>query len=281
MRLFKYFPPARLDVLENLRLCFSTPQNLNDPFELQPPLMMEETNRRLSEYSRANLDEIVEQQLTEALGPMRTLATPEMLEPLKKKFLDNLDSVLEANSGNIQGMFNSAAAKHIGVLCLSEVNDDILMWAHYTDSHQGFVVEFDPSSAYFNKKITQEDEFRHLRKVIYSEVRPEFSLLTAKNLDAFLTKSPHWVYEKEWRMMVSVKDAQVVKEIGEKTFHLFDFPASAIVSITFGCRMTQENREKAIGAISLHQELEYIPFFESVPDAKLFQLNINPLNRKP
>lgn len=31
----------------------------------------------------------------------------------------------------------------MGVVCLSEHGDDILMWSHYSDGHQGFCLEFD------------------------------------------------------------------------------------------------------------------------------------------
>ncbi len=30
-----------------------------------------------------------------------------------------------------------------GIVCMSEVPDDLLMWGHYTDSHRGFVAEFE------------------------------------------------------------------------------------------------------------------------------------------
>ena len=31
----------------------------------------------------------------------------------------------------------------LGILCLSEKRDDILMWSHYADGHTGFCLEFD------------------------------------------------------------------------------------------------------------------------------------------
>jgi hypothetical protein len=32
--------------------------------------------------------------------------------------------------------------KRMGVLSLSEINDNILMWSHYSESHTGFCIEF-------------------------------------------------------------------------------------------------------------------------------------------
>ena len=41
---------------------------------------------------------------------------------------------------------------NIGILCLSEVRDSILMWGHYTDSHQGFVIGFDSDQPFFSNR---------------------------------------------------------------------------------------------------------------------------------
>jgi hypothetical protein len=37
------------------------------------------------------------------------------------------------------------AIKELGVVCLSEINNDILMWSHYADGHTGFCIEFERS----------------------------------------------------------------------------------------------------------------------------------------
>ena len=37
---YKYYPPQRLDVLENCRIRFSPPMDFNDPFELLPGLSL-------------------------------------------------------------------------------------------------------------------------------------------------------------------------------------------------------------------------------------------------
>ena len=37
-----------------------------------------------------------------------------------------------------------------GVLSLSRTNDSLLMWAHYADSHRGFVLGLDETHPFFN-----------------------------------------------------------------------------------------------------------------------------------
>ncbi len=52
---------------------------------------------------------------------------------------DNIDGIPidEKSVENAQEM-----AKESGVICFSEINNDILMWSHYTP-HTGFCIEFD------------------------------------------------------------------------------------------------------------------------------------------
>ena len=42
-------------------------------------------------------------------------------------------------------------ADKLGILCLSERRDDILMWSHYASSHCGVCLEFDTKRMPFEK----------------------------------------------------------------------------------------------------------------------------------
>jgi hypothetical protein len=42
-------------------------------------------------------------------------------------------------------------ADGLGILCLSERQDNIAMWSHYANSHRGFCLEFDVSKKPFEK----------------------------------------------------------------------------------------------------------------------------------
>ena len=46
--------------------------------------------------------------------------------------------------------------RELGVVCLSEINNNILMWSHYAQGHAGFCIEFER---------TQENFFQYLNKV--------------------------------------------------------------------------------------------------------------------
>ncbi|WP_206208233.1 DUF2971 domain-containing protein [Xanthomonas oryzae] len=77
-------------------------------------------------------------------------------------------------------------------------------------SHTGFVLELDPEHPYFNARRTDQDEFGHLRQVRYRDVRPSASLIDLDGTEMFLVKSKEWSYEREWRILRPLKDAQNV-----------------------------------------------------------------------
>lgn len=125
-----------------------------------------------------------------------------------------------------------------------------MMWAHYANAHEGFTIELDPSSDFFDRRCSPKDEFRHLRQVRYTDARPQLVMNQVTDMSAYLTKSSHWAYEKEWRMMFALADATEVKVFGDKQFHLFAHPASAIRSVTLGCRMSSIKRAEIMEVLA-------------------------------
>ena len=279
-RLFKYLHPDRIDVLETCKICFSSPLNLNDPFELKPPLRLYDSDESMWAAAESLLPQLIEETVAEIPLALRHLVTKANLEAAVRIQMRSKDSgyasTLKSLMPALHARFNAEMEKLVGILCLTEAPDDILMWAHYACSHEGFVVEFDPEASFFSQKRSEKDEFRHLRPVHYSNIRP---LLTFDNADfsAMLTKSEHWSYEREWRMMVALPDASSVLTVGGKDFHLFAFPPSIIKSVILGSRMSQENSERLVSLISESPLLAHVICYQATTDDRLFKLNINPI----
>jgi Protein of unknown function (DUF2971) len=115
--------------------------------------------------------------------------------------------------------------QNIGVFSLSGTNDDILMWAHYADSHRGFCIEY--------SRTPDNILGKQAYPVIYQENLPSLSVQdVAREPDGLhkllLTKSAHWIYENEWRVLGKPDKA-------------LQFPCE-IKSIIFGLNMSEENR---------------------------------------
>ena len=154
--------------------------------------------------------------------------------------------------------------QHVGIMCLNEVPDSILMWGHYTDNHRGFVVGFDSDHAFFSKRKTREDEFGFLRQVNYQRERPRVVLSDTSSPIWFNTKSDQWAYEKEWRMVRVLSECDSREENATFPFCLFGFPEDAVLEIIIGLRSTS----------SLIQRLEFLA--AAFPRATLLQARENP-----
>lgn len=161
----------------------------------------------------------------------------------------------------------------IGILCLSECYDNLLMWAHYADSHKGFVIEFDEQNTFFDQRVSQNDELRYLRKVQYSETRPSRPFADIDSLDAFLTKSSHWAYEQEWRMLLPLEQATRITQVKPIPVHLFTLPPSAFRSIYFGCRADASLVSDVMEILKYSPALSHVKMYRGSIDNQHFRLN--------
>lgn len=124
----------------------------------------------------------------------------------------------------------------LGVISFTEDCNNPLMWAHYADEHRGFVVEFDFDQPFFMDSFKDlngrssrfgksyfVEIFEFPRKVDYRREMPDFSraeLSAPDSINEFrwakfnrtilFTKSNDWIYEKEQRSVVYLKDADSV-----------------------------------------------------------------------
>jgi hypothetical protein len=125
--------------------------------------------------------------------------------------------------------------KIIGLLCLAEKKDDILMWSHYSNFHRGFVVGFHTDS------LMDNYDFDSIGKVNYQEDYP----LVSGNEDPderfkkkFFTKSNAWSYENEWRLSKNHIKNRIVK-LRKESF----------AEIIIGCQMGQNEKKKIMKEI--------------------------------
>ena len=133
--------------------------------------------------------------------------------------------------------------QEMGVLCLTEVSDSMLMWSHYANNHRGFCVEFDFSSDTQLRKIA--------RAVRYSDHFPSLSAVDLVGPDKYealdalwLTKAECWAYEREWRVMMPK---------GGKSYQA----PSKIFSVIFGARMPESDRFMIAQALRHEQDLRF------------------------
>lgn len=158
----------------------------------------------------------------------------EMLAGFLAKNITAVNGTLQNAANKTSEIFTERSNEFIGVLSLTEKNDNLLMWSHYADSHRGFCLCFDATAGFFNRRRTDNDEFYHLRKVSYSAKRPSKSMMDIGSIELFLLKSDVWSYEYEWRMCSVLTDADLVIDQIVPAVHLFAFPCSIISEVIVG-----------------------------------------------
>lgn len=274
--LYKYLAPQRLDVVAKRLLRYTPLGAFNDPFEgrpyisaLAPEGEARETLHRLvpSETKlaydglaaeiRAHVPYAAFAHLAEQLTAARE---PEILAPFS-----DLAPLIKAT------MFQKFD-ELIGVLSLSEVPDSLLMWSHYAACHTGFALGFDARHSYFSEAKGPEDEFRHLRRVVYRETRPGGAMTALDGMDIFLVKSGHWGYEREWRVLRPLADAQVTVQSTPFAVHLFEFPADVLKEVIIGARASEEVKRELLTTIRADASLRHIRVKQSVPHDEHFML---------
>jgi len=178
--LYKYFPLqseehlARLERVFQGWIYFSSPIHFNDPFEMSP---------LLSAPSREDFEEIVDQ-----VG----IPLDQFTRSARERVFRDVSTQIESRA---QPAITKEWMQSLGVLCLTLNANDLLMWAHYASNHSGVCLGFDSAAA----------PFQSARPVKYEEHRPRVRAVDfSRNEDELIekvlfTKSPHWVYESEWR----------------------------------------------------------------------------------
>jgi hypothetical protein len=260
--LFKYFDPARLDVIENGCIRLTQPIDFNDPFEFKPVISTVATKEEFEDIFEQTISEHAEDALSKCPPEHRHLISKEqVIEMSRKLFIDNQEAVgsyLRKTAKQVSEIYHNKSNELIGVLCLTEKRDNLLMWSHYADSHKGFCIKFDTSHNFFNKKRTEQDEFYHLRKVEYFENRPNKTMSEMSGVDLLLHKSDVWSYEKEWRFCGVLHDSDEKIECEPVNIHLFKYPKEVIKEIILGVNSSDSLELEIKSIISQNQELSHV-----------------------
>jgi hypothetical protein len=240
MILYKYLQPVRLDVLEHRSIRFTQPGDFNDPFEFRPRIREVASDAEVRAYVEEHFEQLVDEELAKYGALAKLLSQVDlrgMLLKQKALLIPAMFQLLEpAAIQRLSPMIDGFLNLNVGVLCLSEVRDSILMWGHYTDSHQGFVVGFDSDHPFFSRQRGGRDEFGFLRRVEYRSQRPQVTLTDTTSLAWFQTKSELWSYEKEWRIVRVLSEAEHRIDRSPFPICLFEFAPDAVREIIVGMR---------------------------------------------
>ncbi len=247
MIVYKYLHPDRVSVLSDGLIRFTQATALNDPFESNP-------------VGTPLFKSLVERQKQILASSGEQVSGMDLLE-IRAHIIKNARTA-------VQNIIDDTR-NNKGILSLSLNRSELLMWSHYCDSHRGFVVGFYGLHDYFQKDIP--DKRGGLRPVEYLKTRPalpaaeEFSTQNVANILLF-SKSPHWAYEREMRMLHNVEhaDKKITPDDGSPNIYLFEFPAETVMEVILGCQMPKLKQEEITALVK-----------EKYPSAKLYQAEMS------
>ncbi len=192
-------------------LYFSSPKQFNDPFDSKVHLSYYGTKQEWRRYLR----ELYKRRRPNWNREQRLAEVEQIMKEKRYKRIP-------------RDMANSYLVE-MGVFCMSEKNDNVLMWAHYCEGHTGFCVEFRATST--------TPFFRRAQKVKYAENYPDVNIFRSSRDEqtetVLLTKATFWEYEQEWRII----DHQTGPGV-------YTFPGELLIGVILGCQMPEENRNK-------------------------------------
>ncbi len=217
--LYKYTSVARaLEVLLTREVYFSHRRELNDPFDGR--CIMDASTLKKKE----DAIKLVNQKLKEngkKGHDLNSMLSGMSREEYYNRFIEDEEF---ANS-IIQKIAKNMDVYNVGVYCLAEQNDSIIMWAHYANNHQGCCLEFNLQE-HFHRHVNEGKEcfpFLLLGRVRYSDKYPihvfgkEYAY--PEENSSYRSKSEDWKYENEWRALMYDKHVRIPisgKSIGGK-----------------------------------------------------------------
>ena len=290
LKYYKYIEPDRIDILENGLIRFTQPALFNDPFEMSPFIAAIASAAEIDEMFDSQHEPHVREEYMKLNREMRRkISFEDFLKKYPKEIL--LPQIKESAKGkaleHVRESLSVAMSKALGILCLTTKFDNLLMWAHYAQSHEGMVIELDGDNDFFHRVFAEplsptgidEDlskDYGYLKKVEYNKTRPAITISHVKSFDSFLIKGEEWAYEDEWRMLMPTAFAKhTTKDKRDEDVYLYEIPRIAITKVILGCRASDELLNLVKQMKESNKELRHLQIEKMVLDEKDFRLISN------
>ncbi|MDX2370710.1 MAG: DUF2971 domain-containing protein [Colwellia sp.] len=264
--LYKYYPPdTGILVLQNQTIRFSPIVEFNDPFEMRNFSQRSFTNEEFGYELYIQMVEILENNEQLELEKASPLSKADVDPTDLRKLIEhikNLDKpieykheliidsavmiakkVIRDSPSDFNKKIKRKLSELLGALCVCEVNNSLLMWAHYAKDHTGIVFGLDtnklPREHYALQKVNYVKDFpsQDLKSTVSCYLgRPNQEEQGSQRIKEWMfTKSKEWEYEKEWRLLSN-------SSISKDNF-LHKYDNQLIKEIYLGCSMPSKQKE--------------------------------------
>jgi len=257
MTIYKYLGDRGVDVLRRLQLKVTPPDQFNDLFEFTPV-----AEGGLGDGDLARLTD--EQAIREIYEELKAKTRVPDFEPFKSMInrkLQDPDFVLGTEESlkatMVENCRNLCAnvSQFLGLICFASNRNNLLMWSHYANGHKGLVIGFDSNHRFFTDSAP-------IRPVNYSTSDERFIWDSSLNpgdkgydamANAFvLTKSRHWQYEGEARVLLQLDGLERRLIGGHLSAYFLSFPPDLIEEVIIGYRSSLATTEAIRQAMALH-----------------------------
>ena len=278
MIFYKYVTSKRIDILQNRLIRFTQPDALNDPFEAKPHFHAFATKAGLASAFAGMIRQaptvvwedfrrVTQTNLDRHAFADKLEENPDYADQLYKNV--GLPNPLLKERKRVERWFNS-----VGILSLSETWDNLLMWAHYVEEHTGFILMLDGSHDFF-KGNDPLLGFAKPERVEYKSERPSTTIEEVTLPEIFFTKGSDWQYEKEWRYLKYLNDAdERHEEPNTYPVELFRLPPKCIRGVILGCRRSKELEDKIVALRRDDPEFGHLQILQAGASTTRYELRI-------
>lgn len=228
--LYKYYDINACDrFLDNSCIMFSSYDKFNDPFEFSDIIDMN--------YSKSDINKII------------TISKD-------VNIFDNMFNTKKHLIDNIITKSIEEEKKKLGIFCASSSKDNLLLWAHYADSHKGICLEFDIKKS--------PETFILPQKVVYNDQYPHYNYFKERDqiMKPLFHKSNVWSYEEEFRI-IKVNQPNILRDVNKE----------ALSGVIFGCCCDKEERNRIMRKCKTNG-FNSVKFYEAVKDKMSYKLTI-------
>jgi hypothetical protein len=261
---YRYFDKKdyHIKLIENASLWFSSAREFNDPFD--SILQFQLDDNPVGIRKKWALDYLKRENPNLNNKNRRIIASQRLREIRKDPhYFDWFkEDYIERNYNRF------------GFCCLSPYNDNLLMWAHYSQNHQGFCVGLDYPKLFDSRQnLALKGKVIELKKILYSEEMPIVNLYSSRLsnhwendiMTLLCTKSKHWEYEQEYRIILW-NNINTLLNIGH----------DKIKEVILGCRISNENKARILKLIK--ELMPEIKIFQSIKHKTRFALKFEQIN---
>ncbi len=204
--------------------------------------------------------------------------------PREKILKDLRESCLESArrmAEQVEGL-NAALLTHLchsRVFCVSVRNDNVVMWSHYAEEHEGVAFRLKCDDALDNRLLAARaveytDQFlpfpspQDYAKHLTGEQPIDMVALSWRF--AYM-KHDDWAYEREWRVHMPLLD----QPAGDG-YSIFEEDKQIFEAISLGCRMTEKDAAQIVAAVRKH--LPKTKIYRAQKSTQAFSLEMTELD---